>query len=89
MHYGPEPVNVTLEPNENNPDGVALTLYFEGEVVENQVKSWCREGGSHLTHFHRLGLWVDTDDSHFCATQEKAGPHVKANLTRWQAHPTC
>lgn len=71
-----------LETNEENDDGVAVTLYFSGsEPTKDEVAAACKNAG--------LQLSVDPNDEFF---EFFVCPNLvsqRANLHRVQCHPTC
>lgn len=75
------PQHVTLEPNEANTDGAAVTLYFAGdvpvEVVERSLKAAPPSVG---------GLSVDVSDPFFNVVRTDLQPFP--GYSRFQAHPT-
>ena len=76
------PVHVTLEPNEENSDAVALTLLCPSGTTVEQAARWVVTNDPSVG-----GLGVDIHDQFFCVLKTKDQP--VSGLVRFQAHPTC
>ncbi len=76
-------VHATLEPNDANTDGYAVTLYYEGDPTTEVVAQDIRTNPL----VKKLGLTADTTDPYFNVELSTA-PHAPG-LVRVQAHPTC
>ena len=85
--YSASYIHITLEPNEQNTDGFALTLYFpQGAEVEDAIA--CLRVVDRQSILHRnLPLWVDPDDEFFEVLKTELQPFN--GVVRFQAHPTC
>jgi hypothetical protein len=75
------PQHVTLEPNEANSDGTALTLYFVGDVPAKVVEGLLKAGPPSVG-----GLSVDVSDPFFNVVRTGLQPFP--GYSRFQAHPT-
>jgi hypothetical protein len=77
-------VHATLEPNDANTDGDAVTLYYEGEppTAEVVAQDLCTNPLA-----KKLPLTADTTHPYFNVVLSTA-PHA-SGLVRVQAHPTC
>jgi hypothetical protein len=78
-----KPRHVTLEPNEENRQGMAATAYFPEGTSPEAVEAWFK---SDPDIGLRLGLWVDINDPHFNIVRTRNQPFP--DYTRYQAHPT-
>jgi hypothetical protein len=76
-------VRATLEPNDQNTVGVAVTLYYTGNPSVEAVKQDLKTN----LLVKKLNLSVDTTDPYFSVVFS-AAPETP-NLVRAQAHPTC
>jgi hypothetical protein len=74
-------VHAELETNHHNSDGCALTLYFDEEPTEDEVKAGCREA--------HCALGVDPNDQFFSWEVLPTPLSEKAGWVRVQCHPTC
>lgn len=77
-----QPIQVSLEPNEMNTDGCALTLYFKYGTSIDDVKIWIETA----TNTYGIPLWVDKNDEFFEVIETKNQP--RDSELRFQAHPT-
>ena len=74
-------VNANLETNEENSDGVAVTLYFDAKPTEEEVKEACRNT--------KLSLGVDPEDEWFGWGEYPNKVSEAAKMVRVQAFPAC
>jgi len=74
----PKLMKATLEPNDDNSSAASVTLYFDGEPNETQVREVCDAGLG-------LPLGVDTTDPFFSFKES----FVPGGLRRYQVYPTC
>jgi len=79
-----KPTKVTLEPNEKNTQGVALTLYCPNGTTVAEATEWLRTADRR--DFWSLPLWVDVEDRFFEVLQAKK---QLPGFVCFQAHPTC
>lgn len=85
-----KPVHVTLESNEGNKDGCAVTVYFHKGVSVEQATDWIKQESMlkpHQRQFDPGPLWVDVKDSLFEVVMTEVQPFPE--YIRFQAHPTC
>jgi hypothetical protein len=75
-------VHAGLETNDENSDGLAVTLYYEGNPTDAEVVADLE--GHPVAK--KLPCSVDTKDRFFSAVRSPA-PHAPG-LVRVQAHPT-
>lgn len=76
-------VHATLEPNEENTDGCAVTLYTK-DASHQEVVAWLKEVKGKPGQLAVLS--VDVNDPCFEVLQTKC---PFEGVDRWQAHPTC
>lgn len=74
-----KPVHNTLEPNEENSDAVATTLYFDTNADDSEV--WASV--NRLLEAGELCGWEDSEGFELVATKLQPFPAY----TRWQVHP--
>ncbi len=72
-------MNANLETNEENSDGVAVTLYFDAKPTEEEVKEACRTTD--------LELSVDPTDTYFGWGEYPNPVSEAAKWVRVQAFP--
>lgn len=73
----------SLEPNYHNPDGSALTLYFDEKPTEDEVKDAC------TATLGKQVIGVDPTDPSFDWHEAPTTVSDKAGWVRVQCHPTC
>jgi len=76
-----KPVHLTLEPNEHDEDGCALTVYFPEGVSDDQVMTWAKE-----TNPCVAGLGLDLEGDFLDVDQTEC---QFPGFARFQLHPTC
>ena len=81
-------IYATLEPNRENTDGSALTLFFKEEPSEEEVKEACRGISKDDAPF-QTPLGVDPDNPDFYYEVILHPVADEAGLTAIQCHPTC
>ena len=70
-----------IEPLEENPDGGALSLYFEGKPTKAELLAAC------LDQEGKHPLSVDTQDPYFAVKERPNVLSKRGKLRRYQAHP--
>ena len=75
-------VHAGLEINDENSDGLAVTLYYEGDPTEAEVIADLKNHAQ----VKKLPCSADTTDPYFSVVRSQA-PHTPG-LVRVQAHPT-
>lgn len=82
----PELVYANLELNDDNTDGMAVTLYFVAPASTDWIKEVCSSG---FGGFNASALGVDVGDEYFEAVEKPTPVAELAGLVRYQVHPTC
>lgn len=76
-------IDFNLENNYYNSDASALTLYFDGEPTEEEVKDACR------ATLGKQVIGVDPDKDDFSWDKCPTTVSERAGVVRVQCHPTC
>jgi hypothetical protein len=77
-----KPIHVTLEPNEDNTDGDAATIYVLPTTTEEEVKDFFINGGPHPG----FNIWFSKHEG--WANIQKTRKQPFAEYVRWQASQT-